>query len=92
MSLPKINPVKTSAWKKLIACKDILNKKSLKELFKEDKNRLDYLAIEFDQINVDFSKNLIDKKTFDLLLNLARVNCTFKKLLKHFPMNYFHYL
>ena len=48
MSLPKINPVKTSAWKKLIARKDILNKKSLKELFNEDKNRLDYLTIEFD--------------------------------------------
>ena len=71
MSLPKINPVKTSAWKKLIARKDIFNKKSLKELFNEDKNRLDYLTIEFDNIDVDFSKNLIDKETFDLLLNLA---------------------
>ena len=71
MSLPKINPVKTSAWKKLIARKDIFNKKSLKELFNEDKNRLDYLTIEFDKIDVDFSKNLIDKETFDLLLNLA---------------------
>ena len=71
MSLPKINPVETKAWKKLIAQKDIINKKSLKELFNEDKNRLDYFTIEFDQIDVDFSKNLIDKKTFDLLLNLA---------------------
>ena len=76
MSLPKINPVKTSAWKKLIARKDILNKKSLKELFNEDKNRLDYLTIEFDNIDVDFSKNLIDKETFDLLLNLAAVSYT----------------
>ena len=31
MSLPKINPVNTDAWKKLIAHKDIVNKKSLKE-------------------------------------------------------------
>ena len=37
MSLPKINPVKTDAWKKLIAHKDIVNKKSLKELFKRTK-------------------------------------------------------
>ena len=71
MSLPKINPVKTNAWKKLIAHKDIVNKKSLKELFNEDKDRIGHFAIEFDQIDVDFSKNLIDKETFDLLLNLA---------------------
>jgi len=83
MSLPKINPVKTNAWKKLIAHKDIINKKSLKELFKEDKNRLDYLAIEFDQIDVDFSKNLIDKKTFDLLLNLAD-ECRLKESIGNF--------
>ena len=41
MSLPKINPVKTNAWKKLIAQKDIFNNKSLKELFNEDKNRIE---------------------------------------------------
>ena len=55
MSLPKINPVETKTWKKLIAQKDIINKKSLKELFNEDKNRLDYFTIEFDQIDVDLS-------------------------------------
>ena len=71
MSLPKINPVKTNAWKKLIAQKDIFNNKSLKELFNDDKNRIEYFSIGFDQIDVDFSKNLIDKETFDLLLNLA---------------------
>ena len=71
MSLPKINPIKSSSWKKLIAHKDIINKKSLKELFNEDKNRIDHFTIEFDQIDVDFSKNLIDKETFNLLLNLA---------------------
>ena len=71
MSLPKINPVKTNAWKKLIAQKDIFNNKSLKELFNEDKNRIEHFSIGFDQIDVDFSKNLIDKETFHLLLNLA---------------------
>ena len=60
MSLPKINPVETDAWKKLIAQKDIINNKSLKELFNEDKNRIEYFSIGFDQIDVDFSKNLID--------------------------------
>ena len=44
MSLPKINPVKTNAWKKLIAQKDIINKKSLKELFNEDKKVFALLA------------------------------------------------
>ena len=78
MSLPKINPVNTDAWKKLIAHKDIVNKKSLKELFSEDKNRIDHFTIEFDQINVDFSKNLNDKETFDLLLNLAN-ECKLKE-------------
>mgnify|MGYP005691160381 CR=1 FL=1 len=71
MSLPKINPVKTNTWKKLIAQKDIFNNKSLKELFSEDKNRIDQFTIEFDQIIVDFSINLIDKVTFHLLLILV---------------------
>ena len=71
MSLPKINPVKTNAWKKLITQKDIFNNKSLKELFNEDKNRIEHFSIGFDQVDVDFSKNLIDKETFHLLLNLA---------------------
>ena len=83
MSLPKINPIKSSAWKKLIANKDIINKKSLKELFNEDKNRIDHFTIEFDQIDVDFSKNLIDKETFNLLLNLAD-ECKLKESIAKF--------
>ena len=72
MPLYKINPTKTKAWKELIQQRDILFKKRLNDLFLEENNRLKYLSIEWDCFDVDFSKNILNKKTFKLLTDLAR--------------------
>ncbi len=72
MPLYKINPTKTRAWRKLIQQRDILCKKRLNDLFLEENNRLKYLSIEWDCFDVDFSKNILNKKTFKLLTDLAR--------------------
>ena len=72
MPLYKINPTKTKAWKKLIQQRDILCKKSLNDLFLEENNRLKYLSIGWDCFDVDFSKNILNKKTFKLLTDLAK--------------------
>ena len=60
MALHNINPKKTKAWKKLEDSKNLLIKKTLKDLFNQEDNRLDYLSVELENIYVDFSKNIID--------------------------------
>ena len=83
MALHNINPKKTKAWKKLEDSKNLLIKKTLKDLFNQEDNRLDYLSVELENIYVDFSKNIIDENTFNLLLDLAsecKVEDSIKKL------------
>lgn len=43
----------------------------LKELFAYDKNRFNKFSIKLDDLLFDFSKNLINDETFDILLKLA---------------------
>ena len=72
MSLYKINPTKTKAWKKLIEQKDKLSTETLNSLFKKESDRLNYLSIKWDCFDVDFSKNIVNKETFNLLTELAK--------------------
>lgn len=68
--LPKINPSQTLAWKALdehFANNDF----DLRTLFRYNPNRFKDFSIETDDLLFDFSKNLIDSKTLELLLNLA---------------------
>ena len=58
-TLPNKNPTQLKAWDSLI------------KHFKNESNRLDYSVVKWDDFYVDFSKNRIDKKGFDLLLKLA---------------------
>lgn len=69
--LSKINPTETPSWKKLnhiFADKDF----DLYSLFREDAERFKKFSIEKDHFIFDYSKNLIDKETFNALLNLAK--------------------
>lgn len=69
---PKINPTTTSAWKKLqqhaAAMKDV----QMKDLFARDNQRFEKYSCRFQDILVDFSKNLVTDETLALLLSLAR--------------------
>ncbi|AKH96115.1 glucose-6-phosphate isomerase [Elizabethkingia anophelis] len=70
MSLNTINPTETKAWAQLkehFAETDF----DLKQLFSEDKSRFSEFSIQKDNLLFDFSKNLVDKKAFQLLLALA---------------------
>ena len=71
MSLYKINPTQTEAWKKLIKQKDNLSTETLNSLFRKESDRLNYLSIKWDCFDVDFSKNIINKETFNHLTELA---------------------
>ena len=69
--LPKINPLHTSAWKALndhFANNDF----ELRTLFQYNENRFKEFSLETENFLFDYSKNLADSKTMDLLLDLAK--------------------
>ncbi|WP_103327913.1 glucose-6-phosphate isomerase [Bacteroidetes bacterium endosymbiont of Geopemphigus sp.] len=72
MSLKKIDPTQTLAWQKLQIHFREIRKSSLRELFTKDPERFDRFSLRFEDIFLDYSKNLITSKTIDLLLELAR--------------------
>ena len=68
--LPKINPENTNAWKALndhFAQNDF----ELRDLFQQNPQRFQQFSVKKENYLFDFSKNLIDQKTFDLLIQLA---------------------
>lgn len=68
--LPKINPTQTEAWKALnthFAQNDF----ELRSLFQYNPERFNQFSVQREEYLFDYSKNLIDAKTFELLQNLA---------------------
>lgn len=68
--LSKINPIQTNSWKALdehFAGNDF----ELRSLFQYNPNRFEEFSLQRDNFLFDYSKNLIDTKTKELLLNLA---------------------
>ena len=71
-TLHKKNPTTLPSWKVLQEHVAELKNKTLLELFDEDLKRLDYLTFSWEDFYVDVSKNHLTKKTFDLLLDVAK--------------------
>ena len=71
MALQSINPSETKAWKKLNEHFAEMKAVSMQEMFKEDVLRAQKFHIQWEEFLVDFSKNKINQKTIDLLLELA---------------------
>jgi glucose-6-phosphate isomerase len=71
MSLQKINPSTTEAWEKLRDHFYDMQTNSIKEMFANDPYRAEKFHIQWDDFLVDYSKNNINQKTLDLLLELA---------------------
>ncbi len=65
------NPTKTRSWKKLNDHYQNSKNKTLKDHFAEDNNRVNRFSLEVDKMYLDYSKNLIDKTTMELLYDLA---------------------
>jgi glucose-6-phosphate isomerase len=70
--LKKINPTDTSAWKKLTAHYKTMKSKHMRDLFLKDSRRFSKFSLTFEDIAVDYSKNILSGKTLKLLLELAR--------------------
>jgi len=66
------SPTKLPAWSELTAHHIEISGKQLKELFDTDPERHDKFKIEFKDMLLDFSKNRINERTIELLVQLAR--------------------
>ena len=70
--LPNINPSGTQAWFLLKKHHDEeMNRRNMKSLFAADEDRFKKFSIQFQDILFDYSKNIINDKTLQLLLQLA---------------------
>lgn len=68
---PTINPTTTKAWKKLEAHAEEMQEVYMTDLFAEDADRFTKYSHRFEDILIDFSKNIITDHTISLLLELA---------------------
>ncbi|MHA8049951.1 glucose-6-phosphate isomerase [Aquirufa sp. ROCK-SH2] len=69
--LPSINFTQTKSFEKLSSDFKKLENIHLKDLFKGNSNRQEVYSILFNDIFLDYSKNIIDASTFQHLLDLA---------------------
>ncbi len=69
--LPSVNPTNTPAWAALQQHYEEMKNVSMRDLFSNDADRYTNFSLRFDDIFFDYSKNIISKKTMQLLLQLA---------------------
>src|SRR5215217_9497651 len=70
--LPKNNPTNTQAWLLLKRHYDEeMQRTHLRKLFASDPDRFKKFSLSFDSILFDYSKNILNNKTLQLLLQLA---------------------
>ncbi len=69
--LKKINPTQTKAWSDLLKHYEDMKKVHMRDLFQEDPDRFTRFSIRFNDILVDYSKNIITEETIRLLIKLA---------------------
>ena len=70
--LPRINPTNTQAWFLLKKhFEDEMSRKHMRDLFAADPERFIKFSLCLDQMVFDYSKNIINQKTLQLLLQLA---------------------
>jgi glucose-6-phosphate isomerase len=69
--LPRINPIETIAWQKLTAHYLEMQATHMRQLFESDPQRFQKLHLKFEDVLVDFSKNIVSDFTLRTLLELA---------------------
>ena len=69
--LNKSDPTKTKSWKALAEHFEKMKHVHMKGLFAEDPERFEKLTIRFNDILVDYSKNILTEETLGMLIGLA---------------------
>jgi glucose-6-phosphate isomerase len=70
--LKKINPTETESWSELKAHFGDMKDVHMKTLFERDPQRFNRFSIRFNDMLVDYSKNIVSDETMGLLTGLAR--------------------
>ncbi len=65
------NPTETQAWKRLESHYIQMRERHLESLFASDENRFADFSLQFEDILIDYSKNIITEETMTLLHELA---------------------
>ena len=71
MALSKVNPSQTAAWQQIQLHFEKMQATSMKDLFASDAKRAEKFHIQWNDFLIDYSKNIVNQETLDLLLNLA---------------------
>ena len=71
MALNTINPTETGAWKKLQLHYNEMQSASMQEMFQADNSRTEKFNLKWNDFLIDYSKNIINQETLDLLLELV---------------------
>ncbi|MEX2233062.1 MAG: glucose-6-phosphate isomerase [Cyclobacteriaceae bacterium] len=69
--LPTMNPIEAAAWHKLEMIFLTLQATHMRELFEEDPERFQKFSLQFEDILVDYSKNIVTEEALKLLMALA---------------------
>jgi glucose-6-phosphate isomerase len=69
--LSKKNPTETNAWKQLQQHYTEMRQASMKEMFAADPERFSKYSLSLPDLLFDYSKNILNDKTLELLLSLA---------------------
>ena len=69
--LARTKPTKTIAWKQLVEHHELIKSKHLRQFFSENPKRFEDFSIRWNDLLLDYSKNRIDARTLDLLIQLA---------------------
>ena len=70
--LARINPTQTQAWKSLADHFAQMENVHMRDLFEADAERFDRFHLRFEDILLDYSKNILTQETLSLLLELAQ--------------------
>ena len=70
--LDRINPTDTPAWKKLTAHYKTMKSRHMRDMFRKDPRRFSQFSLIFEDMTVDYSKNILSGRTLKLLLELAQ--------------------
>ena len=69
---PKVNPTTTKSWRKLTKHYKVTKDVQMTTLFAENPNRFNAFSMRFQDILVDYSKNILTDETLPLLIKLAK--------------------
>ena len=71
MSLASIDPTATLAWKELETHAHEMQGRHMKDLFAQDPQRFSRFSQTFEDVLIDYSKNILTRETLDILYRLA---------------------